>query len=38
MKLITPKKLSSGDKVATISMSWELPVIYPTDTRRVKRD
>jgi hypothetical protein len=22
MKLVTPKRLTSGDKVATISMSW----------------
>lgn len=41
MKLITPKRLTSGDKVATISMSWgaagELPHRYLKGKERLGR-
>ncbi|WP_278380060.1 S66 family peptidase [Chryseobacterium arthrosphaerae] len=41
MKLITPKRLTSGDKVATISMSWgaagELPHRYLKGKERLDR-
>ncbi|VFA40197.1 L,D-carboxypeptidase A [Chryseobacterium indologenes] len=41
MKLITPKKLSSGDKVATISMSWgaagDLPYRYQKGKERLNK-